>query len=114
MPAKIKSFAESALVDPVTVNVGRAGATNLDIIQVRGRWCCVDGGSHSKTTSMMAVAALPRPVPLMLPLLALLVVHRCCSATVRRPAAARSPPTAAAAITGRHYMMPFSGCVRFT
>ncbi|PSC71624.1 DEAD-box ATP-dependent RNA helicase 35 [Micractinium conductrix] len=33
MPAKIKSFAESALVDPVTVNVGRAGATNLDIIQ---------------------------------------------------------------------------------
>lgn len=34
MPAKIKSFAESALVDPVTVNVGRAGATNLDIIQV--------------------------------------------------------------------------------
>jgi ATP-dependent RNA helicase DDX41 len=33
MPAKIKSFAESALVDPVVVNVGRAGATNLDIIQ---------------------------------------------------------------------------------
>lgn len=33
MPAKIKSFAESALVDPVTVNVGRAGAVNLDIIQ---------------------------------------------------------------------------------
>lgn len=33
MPAKIKSFAESALVDPVEVNVGRAGATNLDIIQ---------------------------------------------------------------------------------
>lgn len=33
MPAKIKSFAESALVDAVEVNVGRAGATNLDIIQ---------------------------------------------------------------------------------
>lgn len=33
MPAKIKSFAESALVDPIEVNVGRAGATNLDIIQ---------------------------------------------------------------------------------
>ncbi|KAL6776987.1 hypothetical protein ACKKBF_B19755 [Auxenochlorella protothecoides x Auxenochlorella symbiontica] len=33
MPMKIKAFAESALVDPVTVNVGRAGATNLDIIQ---------------------------------------------------------------------------------
>ena len=33
MPAKIKTFAESALTDPVTVNVGRAGATNMDIIQ---------------------------------------------------------------------------------
>ena len=33
MPQKIKSFAESALVDPIEVNVGRAGATNLDIIQ---------------------------------------------------------------------------------
>lgn len=33
MPVKIKSFAESALNDPVEVNVGRAGATNLDIIQ---------------------------------------------------------------------------------
>jgi superfamily II DNA/RNA helicase len=36
MPQKIKAFAESALVDPVTVNVGRAGAANLDVIQVRG------------------------------------------------------------------------------
>ena len=35
MPMKIKAFAESALVDPVTVNVGRAGAANLDVIQVR-------------------------------------------------------------------------------
>ena len=34
MPAKIKSFAESALVDPIEVNVGRAGAASLDIIQV--------------------------------------------------------------------------------
>ena len=34
MPLKIKAFAESALVDPVTVNVGRAGAANLDVIQV--------------------------------------------------------------------------------
>ncbi|KAF6251977.1 P-loop containing nucleoside triphosphate hydrolase protein [Scenedesmus sp. NREL 46B-D3] len=33
MPAKIKTFAESALVDPVEVNVGRAGAANLDVIQ---------------------------------------------------------------------------------
>jgi len=34
MPVKIKAFAESALVDPITVNVGRAGAANLDVIQV--------------------------------------------------------------------------------
>jgi ATP-dependent RNA helicase DDX41 len=33
MPAKIRSFAHSALVDPVTVNVGRSGAANLDVIQ---------------------------------------------------------------------------------
>lgn len=33
MPQKILKFAESALVDPVTVNVGRAGATNKDIVQ---------------------------------------------------------------------------------
>ena len=36
MPVKIKAFAESALVDPITVNVGRAGAANLDVIQVCG------------------------------------------------------------------------------
>ena len=33
MPQKIKAFAASALVDPITVNVGRAGAANLDVIQ---------------------------------------------------------------------------------
>jgi ATP-dependent RNA helicase DDX41 len=33
MPEKIRKFAESALVEPVIVNVGRAGAANLDIIQ---------------------------------------------------------------------------------
>jgi ATP-dependent RNA helicase DDX41 len=33
MPMKIRTFAESALVKPVTVNVGRAGAANLDVIQ---------------------------------------------------------------------------------
>ena len=38
MPRKIQNFARSALVDPVTVNVGRAGAANLDVIQVK----CVD------------------------------------------------------------------------
>lgn len=33
MPAKIKTFAESALNDPVEVNVGRAGSTNVNITQ---------------------------------------------------------------------------------
>lgn len=33
MPQKIRSFAESALIDPIVVNVGRAGAANLDVIQ---------------------------------------------------------------------------------
>lgn len=37
MPVKIKAFAESALVDPITVNVGRAGAANLDVIQVQAQ-----------------------------------------------------------------------------
>jgi ATP-dependent RNA helicase DDX41 len=34
MPQHIMNFAKSALVRPVMVNVGRAGATNLDVIQV--------------------------------------------------------------------------------
>jgi len=33
MPKKIQNFARSALVKPVTVNVGRAGAASLDICQ---------------------------------------------------------------------------------
>uniref|UniRef100_A0A8C4NHZ0 Probable ATP-dependent RNA helicase DDX41 n=1 Tax=Eptatretus burgeri TaxID=7764 RepID=A0A8C4NHZ0_EPTBU len=33
MPKKIQNFARSALVLPVTINVGRAGAANLDVIQ---------------------------------------------------------------------------------
>ncbi|KAL6206027.1 hypothetical protein ACLB2K_023278 [Fragaria x ananassa] len=33
MPIKIQNFATKALVKPVTVNVGRAGAANLDVIQ---------------------------------------------------------------------------------
>jgi len=33
MPNKIQAFARSALVRPVVVNVGRAGAANLDVIQ---------------------------------------------------------------------------------
>ncbi|KAI8998433.1 putative DEAD-box ATP-dependent RNA helicase 35 [Gaertneriomyces semiglobifer] len=33
MPKKIQNFAQSALVKPCIVNVGRAGAANLDVIQ---------------------------------------------------------------------------------
>ncbi|XP_049409852.1 DEAD-box ATP-dependent RNA helicase 35-like isoform X1 [Solanum stenotomum] len=33
MPTKIQNFARNALVKPVIVNVGRAGAANLDVIQ---------------------------------------------------------------------------------
>lgn len=33
MPQKIQDFARSALVKPIIVNVGRAGAANLDVIQ---------------------------------------------------------------------------------
>ena len=33
MPRKIQNFAKSALYKPVVVNVGRAGAANLDVIQ---------------------------------------------------------------------------------
>mmetsp|Transcript_21488 Transcript_21488/g.72320 ORF Transcript_21488/g.72320 Transcript_21488/m.72320 type:complete len:589 (-) Transcript_21488:47-1813(-) len=33
MPVKIRDFAKSALVRPVVVNVGRAGAASLDVIQ---------------------------------------------------------------------------------
>lgn len=33
MPLHIQNFARSALVMPVVVNVGRAGAANLDVIQ---------------------------------------------------------------------------------
>lgn len=35
MPKKIQNFAKSALVKPITINVGRAGAASLDVIQVR-------------------------------------------------------------------------------
>ena len=33
MPKKFVDFAQESLVRPVTVNVGRAGAANLDVIQ---------------------------------------------------------------------------------
>ncbi|KIY51152.1 P-loop containing nucleoside triphosphate hydrolase protein [Fistulina hepatica ATCC 64428] len=34
MPRKIQDFAQSSLIQPVLVNVGRAGAANLDVLQV--------------------------------------------------------------------------------
>jgi ATP-dependent RNA helicase DDX41 len=34
MPRKIQEFAQQSLVQPVLVNVGRAGAANLDVLQV--------------------------------------------------------------------------------
>lgn len=44
MPKKIQNFAKSALVKPITINVGRAGAASLDVIQVRnsveGHYAC--------------------------------------------------------------------------
>lgn len=33
MPRKIQDFAKTALIDPIVINVGRAGAANLDVIQ---------------------------------------------------------------------------------
>lgn len=34
MPRKIQDFAQQSLVRPILVNVGRAGAANLDVLQV--------------------------------------------------------------------------------
>eukprot|EP00976_Prorocentrum_cordatum_P052591 1060555-Prorocentrum_minimum.AAC.1 len=46
---KIRKFAETALVDPIICNVGRAGAANLDVIQVRLRICQRCTGAISGT-----------------------------------------------------------------
>eukprot|EP00882_Tetradesmus_deserticola_P031265 GHRQ01035350.1.p1 GENE.GHRQ01035350.1~~GHRQ01035350.1.p1 ORF type:complete len:212 (+),score=49.17 GHRQ01035350.1:55-690(+) len=45
MPAKIKTFAESALVDPIEVNVGRAGDAGLRVCRRGGVACGGGGGS---------------------------------------------------------------------
>jgi ATP-dependent RNA helicase DDX41 len=34
MPRKIQDFAQQSLIKPILVNVGRAGAANLDVLQV--------------------------------------------------------------------------------
>jgi ATP-dependent RNA helicase DDX41 len=41
MPQKFQDFAKDVLVRPVMVNVGRAGAANLDVIQEVGYLCVV-------------------------------------------------------------------------
>lgn len=43
MPKKIQNFAKSALVKPITINVGRAGAASLDVVQVRAWRGCLHG-----------------------------------------------------------------------
>ncbi|CAN0162449.1 unnamed protein product, partial [Hapterophycus canaliculatus] len=40
MPQKFQDFAKDVLVKPVLVNVGRAGAANLDVIQEVCCCCC--------------------------------------------------------------------------
>lgn len=54
MPLKIKAFAESALVDPITVNVGRAGAANLDVIQVGSPLTCLMWGGGAEEAPVEA------------------------------------------------------------
>jgi ATP-dependent RNA helicase DDX41 len=34
MPRKIQDFAQGSLINPILVNVGRAGAANLDVLQI--------------------------------------------------------------------------------
>jgi len=40
MPKKVQEFAKESLVCPIVVNVGRAGAANLDVIQACTPPCC--------------------------------------------------------------------------
>ena len=60
MPVKIKAFAESALVDPITVNVGRAGAANLDVIQVLLPLTTVAWHSHTSCARHEANTVHPK------------------------------------------------------
>lgn len=54
MPAKIKAFAESALVDPIEVNVGRAGAS----LSHHGGWPVVCGLLRWAQSRVWASAAV--------------------------------------------------------
>ncbi len=48
MPKKIQNFARSALVQPILVNVGRAGAASMNIIQEVGGPGGRGGGNVSR------------------------------------------------------------------
>lgn len=44
MPASIHLFGRASLVDPIEVNVGRAGAGNIHVILILiSFWCSFDG-----------------------------------------------------------------------
>lgn len=57
MPFKIKKFAESNLVNPVTINIGRAGAANLDVIQ--DVECVEDGDKLTHILKSLTKSAPP-------------------------------------------------------
>lgn len=55
MPKKIQNFAKSALVKPITINVGRAGAASLDVIQV----CSSSAGSFGLIPMVPHIVCVP-------------------------------------------------------
>lgn len=55
MPKKIQNFAKSALVKPITINVGRAGAASLDVIQVCSSLSVTD---HCRPSLRFAVCVI--------------------------------------------------------
>lgn len=66
MPAKIKTFAESALVDPVEVNVGRAGVESSgNLVHHKGKveWehpNAEQGAGSGRGARVTAGACLPK------------------------------------------------------
>lgn len=53
MPKKIQNFAKSALVKPITINVGRAGAASLDVIQVNALCTHREKNKNNRTTPVL-------------------------------------------------------------
>jgi ABC-type polysaccharide/polyol phosphate export permease len=60
MPQKFQDFAKNTLVKPLLVNVGRAGAANLDVIQVLVMLLCAAlcGSLDSPTLYLFAGSVL--------------------------------------------------------